>query len=380
MKVLFVTRGVPSEDDPMAGNYEFVQAKALSAKGIQVGLVAVRMKSAKYLFRRKKSSHKNIDGVDLYERIGIRISNRFIHVPSLDDILRKNTFCNLFRCYIEESGLPDIVHAHIIFCGFSALYLKEKYGLPLVITEHWTKINVANVPNRLKMMSIAYTRADQVICVSNALADSLKRNFHVDSIVINNMVSNLFFNRKKIGRNDGTFRFIACGAFRRNKRFDVLVDAFALCDFDESVKLVIVGDGEERRLIESKIRQHKLANQIELTGTRTPEEVSELLCQSDCFVLSSRLETFAIVVIEAMAKGLPVIATRSGGPETFLRPEHGLLVEKDNIMQLTRALKQMKKHYKEYNSDEIRQFCYDHFSQNVIADQIIGVYNKVLNN
>jgi glycosyltransferase involved in cell wall biosynthesis len=81
-----------------------------------------------------------------------------------------------------------------------------------------------------------------------------------------------------------------------------------------------------------------------------------------------------------MAKGLPVIATRCGGPETFLQPEHGRLVEKENVKELADAMNYMVEHLSDYNSEDIRKYCYNHFSQDVIADQIIGIYNKVLNN
>ena len=231
-------------------------------------------------------------------------------------------------------------------------------------------------------MSKAYHKANSIICVSKALSDSLKRNFQVDSIVINNMVSNLFFQSSKKDRNDNAFRFIACGAFRKNrdKGFDILVDAFATGQFPKNVCLEVIGDGLDRPFIESKIVQNNLSDQIHLLGVKKPEEVSDLLCNSDCFVLSSRLETFSIVVIEAMAKGLPVIATRCGGPETFLRPEHGRLVEKENVKELADAMNYMVEHHSDYNSEDIRKYCYNHFSQDVIADQIIGVYNKVLNN
>ena len=90
------------------------------------------------------------------------------------------------------------------------------------------------------------------------------------------------------------------------------------------------------------------------------------------------METFAIVVIEALAKGVPVIATKCGGPETFLRPEHGLLVDKENVEQLASAMKQMIEHHSCYDGDIIKTFCRDNFSQNVIADKIIDVYKQIL--
>ena len=382
MKVLFVTRGFPSEKDIMNGNYEAVQAKALAAKGCDVSVIAIQWKSLRHFFKRTKITHRLVDDVDVYECTRLKLTTRFLHLPHIDAKLKKRAFRQIFKRYVKESGMPDIVHAHMNFCGFLTSFLKEDYHLPFVITEHWTMMNRAVIPEWLRNISQIYYKADAIICVSQALADSLKRNFNVDSIVINNMVSDQFFKSTKVDRRDNTFRFVACGAFRanRNKGFDILVDAFAQAHFPENVSLSIIGDGPDRAFIESKIADYRLSDQIHLVGVKTPEEVNDLLCHSDCFVLSSRLETFAIVVIEAMAKGLPVIATRSGGPETFLRPEHGILVQKENVGELAHAMQFMIDHHTDYRSEDIRTFCYDHFSQDVIADQIIGVYNKVLNN
>lgn len=380
MKVLFVTRGFPSEADPMSGNYEAVQAKALSAKGCQVSVMTIKWEPLYFFYRRNRISHQIVDGVDVYECTCIRFPTRLWKLPFFNRKQKDKAFKCIFKRVLDEKGRPDIVHAHIISCAARISFLKDDFHLPLVITEHWTRTNVPEIPQWLRTLSKTYFKADKVICVSQALADSLKRNFQVDSIVINNMVSNLFFQSSKKERNDKAFRFIACGAFRenRNKGFDILVDAFASAQLPENVYLDIIGDGPDRPFIERKIADNHLTNQIKLLGVKTPDEVSDLLCHSDCFVLSSRLETFSIVVIEAMAKGLPVIATRCGGPETFLRPEHGRLVEKENVKELADAMKYMVEHHSDYNSEDIRKYCYDHFSQDVIADQIIEVYNKVI--
>ena len=378
MKVLFVTRGFPSEKDPMSGNYEAVQAKALAAKGLDVTVINVLERPRQYMLEKREITHRRVDGVDFYQGKCVVFRKRIIR--KINNYSRKRAYRQVFKAVVSEKGMPDIIHAHIISLASFTIFLKDEYHLPFVITEHWTMTNKTDIPEWLRKMAFAYHRADKVICVSQALANSLKRNFNVNSIVINNMVSDRFFETTKAERQDNTFKFISVGAFRRNKGFDILVDAFAKGHFPENVKLDIVGDGEERKLVESKIRELGLSAQIHLLGTKTPMEVCELLCHSDCFVLSSRLETFAIVVIEAMAIGLPIIASRSGGPETFLQSEHGLLVGKENIEELTCAMQYMLEHHTEYNSYDIRDYCFNHFSQDVIADQIIGVYNEVINN
>ena len=321
-----------------------------------------------------------VDGINVYECIRIKPSVPHLYLPKLEQRVKQWQFKKVFLKYLQEMGMPDIVHAHIIIFAAPAIILKEEFHLPFVITEHWSKVFEQNTLKRILNDMFAYKKADTVISVSVPLTKSIKAKCGIDSLVINNMVSNQFFNRRAIVRNNNSFKFIAVGFLRKIKRFDMLVEAFGLCHFPENVTMNIVGDGEDRRLIEEKIQEYDVAGQVKLLGMKTPEEVNDLLCQSDCFVLSSRLETFSIVLIEAMAKGLPVIATRCGGPETFVLPEDGLLVPKENAEELAEAMKYMVAHHNEYNADEIRQHCYDNFSQDVIADKIIEVYKQVINN
>lgn len=380
MKVLFITRGFPSEKDLMSGNYEAVQAKALTAKGVKVSVMSVQVKKSLFWFGRNRIRHRSSEGVEVYEVDYYWAKLRLVR--KLNEYVRNLTNDALFKRVVRDQGMPDLIHAHLVGIASTYTFLKDKYHLPFVITEHWTQMNTTDVAPWLRKMALAYIKADKVICVSQALSESLMRNFNVKSIVINNMVSDLFFRSYKVKRTDHKFRFIACGAFRsnRNKGFDILVDAFAQARFPDNVELEIVGDGEDRPFVESKISEYGLKGQIHLLGIKTPEEVSGLLCMSDCFVLSSRLETFAIVVIEAMAKGLPVIATRCGGPETFLHSEHGILVDKENTEQLACAMKDMLEHCTDYNPDLIRTFCYNNFSQDIIADKIIDIYSKLTDN
>lgn len=378
MKVLFITRGYPSPEDPMAGNYEAVQARAIAAKGHEVSVIGIKWLSLRHVFTSTKVSHRVVDGINVYEATKVYPGIRYINLPKWERFTKTWIFRKVFNKYVKECGMPDIVHVHIILYAPPAVFLKTKYNLPFIITEHWSKMKADKLELQVRNQTFAYQYADRVICVSDALAESLRNKCNVDSLVINNMVSDQFFESCKIERNDREIRFVGVGALRKDKRFDMLVEAFALCHFPEQVRLDIIGEGEERLLIESKIKEFNVGGQVRLLGVRTSEEVNKLLCQSDCFVLSSRSETFAIVVIEAMAKGLPVIATRCGGPETFVRPEDGLLVEKENAKELAKALKYMAGHYQEYNADEIRQHCHDNFSQGVIADKIIDVYRQVI--
>jgi len=378
MKILFVTRGFPSDENPMDGNYEAVQAKAIAAKGHEVSVIGIHYRNITQIFKMGRVRHRVVDGVHVYECTRIHLYNPIINSSWAKRKVSQFQFRQVFKKYLKEKGMPDIVHAHIVQWAAPAICVKTEYHLPLVITEHWSKMFETVIQKNILEKSFVYQYADRVICVSDVLADHLRRYCNVQSVVIRNMVANHFFDKSKEKTNGGEFKFIAVGNLLEIKRFDLLIEAFASCNFPDNVVLNIIGGGPDRPLFEKKIKDCQVERQVKLLGVKTPEEVSDLLCRSDCFTLSSRLETFSIALIEAMAKGLPVIATKCGGPETFVRPEDGLLVEKENVEELAKAMKYMKDHSQEYDSDEIRRHCRDNFSQDVIADKIIEVYKQVL--
>ena len=362
----------------MTGNYESVQAKAIAEKGHEVSVISIKWRNPLHLFEYDRVNHRVVDGIQVYECTRITLSIPHIYLPKIEQKVMEWQFERVYRVFEKEQGRPDIVHGHIIRYAAPAINLKTKLHLPFVITEHWSALNADNTYRRTMNQTFAYKQADKVICVSDVLADKLKSKCGVNSLVINNMVSEQFFLSKKEARNDGEFRFVSVSALRRKKRFDILVRAFASCQFPESVSLDIVGDGKDRPVLERMIQDLNLGKQVRLLGMKTPEEVSRILCRSDCFVLSSSSETFSIALIEALAKGLPVVSTKCGGPETFIRDEDGVLVENENAEDLAKGMKYMMSNIRYYDSEEIRQHCYDNFSQNVIANKIIDVYNQVL--
>jgi glycosyltransferase involved in cell wall biosynthesis len=133
-------------------------------------------------------------------------------------------------------------------------------------------------------------------------------------------------------------RIITVGRLRQPKDFQTLVAAFAGLD-DSSFEATIVGTGPELESVQAAAFERGLAN-VTFAGERA--DVSELLARSDVFVLSSRSEGLPLSVLEAMAAGLPVVASAVGGvPELVAHGESGLLVPPGNAHALTEALAQL---------------------------------------
>jgi glycosyltransferase involved in cell wall biosynthesis len=94
--------------------------------------------------------------------------------------------------------------------------------------------------------------------------------------------------------------------------------------------------------------------------------------------LSSKAETFGVVLIEALALGKPVVATRCGGPESIIREEDGILVPVDDVPKLGDGMKEIRRQYGNYRPIELRRSCANRFSEKAVTRQLIDIYRQVL--
>jgi glycosyltransferase involved in cell wall biosynthesis len=161
----------------------------------------------------------------------------------------------------------------------------------------------------------------KTVCVSDALREELIRRFHASpqrTIRIYNGVPSLARAGGTLSGREATHPLIvACGRFSPDKNYTFLVRAFARMK-NASTRLVILGEGPERGAIEAEIARLDLADRVSLPGYCDAAPWYE---KASCFAIASTREAFGLVVVEALAAGLPVVATASGGPDEIL--DHG---------------------------------------------------------
>lgn len=138
-------------------------------------------------------------------------------------------------------------------------------------------------------------------------------------------------------RPEGT-KLIAAGRLVPAKGFDTLIDAAALLTrLGVPFTLAIHGEGPLREDLQQRIATHGLEDRVTLPGQTA--DLPAAFREADLLVSSSRREGFGNVLIEAMAEGLPVLATRAGGPETFINSDvNGFLVQPDDAPALAQAI------------------------------------------
>lgn len=374
MRIFFIASGAPTEKNPMMGIFEMDQAKALKELGHEIIYISIDLRS----IRRKRPfglSSYIINSIPV-EVISVPLGN----IPrSILISIGEKAFKKVYRRAIKKYGKPDIVHSHFadISCmtarGLSDIEVKH------VITEHSSQLNRELSNFDVCELNKTYTSADLVISVSNSLKKRIYELFGVESICIHNIVDLNAFSIIKNESKCKQFSFITVAGLNENKNITSLVQAFRIIsDQYNDTKLVIVGDGPQRSVLKKMISSYGLDDKVFMTGTLHRNEINKFFSESDCFVLPSKSETFGVAYIEAMAAGLPVIATKCGGPEDFVNNENGILIDDNTVEKLVAAMIDMLNNYNKYDSMKISKYVKDRFSAENIAKQIEQGYRTVL--
>jgi glycosyltransferase involved in cell wall biosynthesis len=201
-----------------------------------------------------------------------------------------------------------------------------------------------------KLVGWAYSRADAVVALSEGVREELMEDYLLDpryTVTIHNPVdvsgiaaaTEAVRNSIQDVPNDGPL-IVGCGRLHRQKGFDLLIEAFADLD-DARAQLVILGEGPERKALETLARSKGVADRVLMPGfERRPEK---WLAKAAIFVLPSRWEGFGHVLVEALAAGVPVVsAWAPHGPADILDDgKTGLLVPTGNAVALGTAINRL---------------------------------------
>jgi glycosyltransferase involved in cell wall biosynthesis len=283
----------------------------------------------------------------------------------------------------------DLIDAHYIYPdGLAAVMLGALLKKPVVVSARGTDINLFPKFRAIRpMVKQVLKRADAVIAVSQPLKDiMIELGCSPEKItVIRNGVDPVKFSsqpradaRQKLGLPGDRPIVLSIGHLNENKGFQILVEAVALLRrLRPDLMLVIVGDGTYRSNLERQVRRLGLQDRVALVGARASEELATWYSAADLFCLASEREGCPNVLLEAIACGCPVIATRAGGTvEIVESPSLGLLVERtpkafesaiDQALRRSWARPAIAAHGRSYRWDEV-------------ANSILNIYSHVVAN
>lgn len=385
MHVLILPSYYPSPERPITGIFFHEQAQALRKAGHRVGvLVTPRLDVTRAYLRQVGWRQGNAVSREHYfsEFPVYRMHWGWFPrpLPPLVALLIRQAGGRAFERYCREQGRPDVIHAHNIFYGgYLAAQLKRRYGIPVVLTEHSTSYMEGLIifPGQPRIIRQTLRDVDHRMAVSAALANAMQPYAPEEKIdVIGNIVDTDYF----IPNGEITaspFVFSTIGTLEPRKRQGLLLEAFARQFKGQPVLLRIGGEGATRPKLEQRVVELGLQAQVVFLGRLSREQVREELQRCHALVSCSLIESFGVTLIEAMACGKPVIATRSGGPEGFVTPDTGLLISTENVETLGEALAEMMTAYARYDQNTIRQACVQRFSEQVIVERLGAIYQSL---
>ncbi len=290
----------------------------------------------------------------------------------------------------------DIISAHwIIPNGFLAAWVKIVAGVPFTVTIPGSDVYMGRKNFFFKwMVGFAANYADYVLSDSSYYLRQLdnlgfkprKRmiiRYGVNAQKFRPMTKNETILRK-LGLGKGDLIVLAVGRLVAKKGFQYLIDAMpVVMKKIPRAKLVIIGDGEEKEMLEEKVSKYGIGNLVIFAGMISYNELSKYYNLADVFVMPSvkdekgNLDASPVTMMEAMCCGLPVVATRfAGGKDIVVKGRTGFLVEAGNSQQIANSVIKILK--AKNMSTKVRKIAVANFSSFSLAGKYLKIFKRVI--
>jgi len=352
-RIALVTPMLPVPHDQTRGRYIHETARALS----QLAQVRVFFQQARYpripglsprsFLRGEVGEDYTLDGVDV---------EAFTY-PALPGLSRATNGWMASRALVPRMRRfePDLVLAYWVYPdGAAAKRAARRLGVPCIVGARGSDIHVRTGLNA-HLTRRTLQGLDAILTVSHAMRDTAIATFGADPErvhpVVNGIDTDVFHPRdrqamrSKLGVPADARLITYVGRFVEAKGMRELLQAFqALAAQDPRVRLALVGDGVMREELAGLVQATGLGGRVTMTGGLEPAQVAEWICASDLLTLPSWSEGYPNVVVEALACGVPVVATDVGGTREIIDDSKGLLIPPRDERVLAQALSQALSH------------------------------------
>lgn len=382
-KILWLCSWYPSKIDPFNGDFIQRHARAAAAFNDIYVIYVAGDNSGK--INKKEKEIRRSDG----------LTEHIVFFPVISSLLGKIrahfkylfAFKQAIRRYIVEIGKPDLVHVQVpMKAGLLALWLKKRYRIPFIITEHYGIYNEEtgsdSYLNRSKIFK-NYTRrifqqASGFVSVSKFLAEGVKRMVgKIKYVIVPNTVdTNIFFHKQK---EQTDFRFIHVSNMVPLKNAEGILRSFkSYTEGGGTATLHMVGNLNDI-LPRYAASLGLLSEKVCFKGIVSYQQVASEMQESDCLILFSNIENSPCVIGEALCCGLPVISSNAGGIPELVNSENGILVNPGNEDELLTAMHQVASGNIQFDRKKIAEKATTKFSYSVIGKELDDIYNEILN-
>jgi glycosyltransferase involved in cell wall biosynthesis len=255
--------------------------------------------------------------------------------------------------------------------------------MPYVLTTHssFYKRNLIK-DFRKPLIKEVIEASDKALAVSASLAKDVSERLGTDfdMEVMPNIIDDTFEEAVLSSKANNVFTFVSIGRLDKNKNQQLLIRAFAAAVKKGMPALLHLGGaGPELENLKKLAVKEGVEKKVMFLGHLSQKEVMEELLNSNVLCLTSRYETFGVIIIEALACGMPVIATDCGGPSELINDKNGLVVKCDDVNGLAEAMLTMFSNYEEYSPEHIRLDCLSRYSGKKISQRLLHIYEAVVN-
>ncbi|MBM4399494.1 MAG: glycosyltransferase [Candidatus Cloacimonetes bacterium] len=276
----------------------------------------------------------------------------------------------------------DLIHVNFAQPdGIAVRHICKRLEIPYIMTEHHGIIGHLLQSRCLRKQILnVYCDSAKTIVVSEFTKNQIEKysshNFTCE--VIPNGVQVERFTVKD--KNTEPRNLVYIGNLIHSKGIHILIIALSvLKEQNLRYRLSVIGDGKYKDELVKLTKSLNVESYVTFFGAKSSKDIDRLLPEHDILILPSFVESFSIVLIEAMAAGLPVIATKCGGPELIVTEETGSLITPNSVNELVDALVNMIKNWDKYNPDNIRNYVSQRYDIRIVNDRISMLYKEVLN-
>jgi glycosyltransferase involved in cell wall biosynthesis len=381
MKVLHLASWYPNTTGEQEGDFIQRHLKAI-ALFIPVHVIhVVKDQHLNTALNRSILQHGNLTETIIYYkpfRTGIGWFDKLISIRTYLNVLKQE-----IKSYMQANGRPDLVHVHVAMrAGLAALWMKRRFRIPFVVSEHWSGYYRADPDNYFtRDQSFRYfTRkiirnAWWITGVSADLVKRISEIFEVSNTsVIYNVVNTHQFNYQPLAR--GEFRFIHISNLHPIKNVKGLFEVLAsLNEIRADWKIAVVGSTDPY--------YHQLATRlginerIEWKGSVSHAEVAAEIHLSNALLMFSYHENLSCVICESLCCGMPVIATRVGGTPEIVNEANGRLCDPGDKEGLLNHILELVDQYKSFDRPTIASSAASLFNEDLIGREFISLYERL---
>ena len=301
----------------------------------------------------------------------------------------KNKILSLLRFYRANMiGLKlckspvDLIHVHILTrLGVIAWIQKLLHKTPYIITEHWSRYLPGNDFGgffRKLATKIVVRNAELVTTVTDNLAKAMQNHgLKNDNYVVLPNVVNLDMFHISEKKDNTPCKIIHVSCFEdKSKNISGLLESLKIVE-EKGIdfQCTLIGEGMDFDLMKAKAEELQLINKVSFTGLLEGQKLADELSSGNFLVMSSNYENMPVVILEALASGLPVVSTNVGGIREMIDETKGILVEPRNKEALAEAIIKMIKTHNDYDPDCLRKSVIEKYGYESVGRFLDKIYN-----